>query len=402
MKKIFIITIFINILLFNTALADDNLEFEALETNSYFEVSSNSTKEPVINSKNIIVLDRKTLTPLYEKNSYKQVAMASTTKILTCIIALEHCSKSDIVTVSKKAASVSGSTLGLKTNMKISINDLLYGLMLRSGNDCAIAIAEHISGSIEEFSELMNSKAFELGLFDSNFVTPHGLDNENHFTTAYDLALLTNYALKNSDFKKIVSTKNQIISFNGSPREISNTNELLGNLDGVYGVKTGFTFEAGRCLVSACSRNGLDIIVVVLGADTKSIRTKDSKTLINYIFDNYKYIEVSDIINDSFNNYISYFNKSYKLEKTCTVPILKLENLDNYEFPILDGDITNLNTKIYTITNFNSSVTAGNTVGKIYLYNKEKLLCSVNIILENNLTPNNWIFYFRKFISTYK
>ena len=216
--------------------------------------------------------------------------MASTTKILTCIIALENCKKDEVVTVSSKASSINGSTLGLKTNMKISIGDLLYGLMLRSGNDCAIAIAEHISGSVENFSYLMNSKAFELGLLNSNFVTPHGLDNPNHYTTAYDLAILTDYALKNSDFKKIVSTKIATISFNGYPREISNTNELLGNIDGVYGVKTGFTFEAGRCLVSSCARNNLDIIVVVLGADTKSIRTKDSKNLINYIFSNYSYI----------------------------------------------------------------------------------------------------------------
>ena len=196
--------------------------------NIVFANQTTSTAFPKTNSKSIIILDRNTLLPLYEKNAYKKTAMASTTKILTCIIALENSSKSDIVTVSQKASNISGSCL-----------------MLRSGNDCAIAIAEHISGSVEDFSNLMNQKAFELGLFDSNFVTPHGLDNENHYTTAYDLALLTNYALKNPDFKKIVSTKKASTSYNNSTFEISNTNELLGNLDGVYGVKTGFTFEAG-------------------------------------------------------------------------------------------------------------------------------------------------------------
>lgn len=390
MKKILFIILFniffANIFTFNVVFANQN----------------SALKLPSVNSKNIIVLDRKTLLPLYEKNAYQKTAMASTTKILTCIIALENSKKTDIVTVSQKASSISGSCLGLNSNTKISMNDLLYGLMLRSGNDCAIAIAEHISGSIEEFSNLMNQKAFELGLFNSNFITPHGLDNENHYTTAYDLALLTNYALKNADFKKIVSTKRATISYNNSTAEISNTNELLGNLNGVYGVKTGFTFEAGRCLVSACKRDSLDIIVVVLGADTKSIRTKDSKNLINYIFENYEYINVADIINNSFDKYLSCFNRIYKLEKTCTVPKLSLELLGNYDFPLLKEDVSNINTKIYTLTNFNSSLLAGNIVGKIELYNKETLLCSANIILENELLPNNWCFYFKKILSFYK
>ena len=386
MKKIVLIIFFINLFTFNIVFANQ----------------TTSTAFPKTNSKSIIILDRNTLLPLYEKNAYKKTAMASTTKILTCIIALENSSKSDIVTVSQKASNISGSCLGLNKNTKISMNDLLYGLMLRSGNDCAIAIAEHISGSVEDFSNLMNQKAFELGLFDSNFVTPHGLDNENHYTTAYDLALLTNYALKNPDFKKIVSTKKASISYNNSTFEISNTKELLGNLDGVYGVKTGFTFEAGRCLVTACKQDNLDIIVVVLGADTKSIRTKDSRNLINYIFENYKSISVSDIINTSFNNYLSYFNKYYKLEKTCTIPKLSLEKLENYYFPIQKNNFSDLNTKIYTLTTFNSSISKGNVIGKIEIYNKENLLCSTNILLENELIPNNWYFYVKKIFSYYK
>lgn len=386
MKKIVLIIFFINLFTFNIVFANQ----------------TTSTAFPKTNSKSIIILDRNTLLPLYEKNAYKKTAMASTTKILTCIIALENSSKSDIVTVSQKASNISGSCLGLNKNTKISMNDLLYGLMLRSGNDCAIAIAEHISGSVEDFSNLMNQKAFELGLFDSNFVTPHGLDNENHYTTAYDLALLTNYALKNPDFKKIVSTKKASISYNNSTFEISNTNELLGNLDGVYGVKTGFTFEAGRCLVTACKQDNLDIIVVVLGADTKSIRTKDSRNLINYIFENYKSISVSEIINTSFNNYLSYFNKYYKLEKTCTIPKLSLEKLENYYFPIQKNNFSDLNTKIYTLTTFNSSISKGNVIGKIEIYNKENLLCSTNILLENELIPNNWYFYVKKIFSYYK
>ena len=284
MKKI-IICFFILIIFINTySFADDIGDSEEIEEPLSFEVSSSSTSEPVTYSKNIIVIDRKTLLPLYEKNAYDKVAMASTTKIMTCIIALEHCSLDETITVSKNAATVHGSTLGLHSNTQISMNDLLYGLMLRSGNDCAISVAEHISGSVENFSKLMNEKAQNLNLKNTNFVTPHGLDDPNHYTTAFDLAILTNYALNNQKFKDIVSTKNYTITLNGISTNITNTNELLGNVSGVYGVKTGFTFEAGRCLVSSCKRDNLDIIIVVLGADTKKIRTSDSSKLINYIF----------------------------------------------------------------------------------------------------------------------
>ena len=168
---------------------------------TFYTVSfSVSEKEISTNSKNIIVLDRKTLSVLYEKNAYEKVPMASTTKIMTCILVLENGNLNDIVTVSKNSAKVSGSTLGLKENMKISVNDLLYGLMLRSGNDCAIALAEYISGNVENFSNVMNKKSSELNLQNTHFVTPHGLDDPNHYTTAYDLAILTNYALQNETF----------------------------------------------------------------------------------------------------------------------------------------------------------------------------------------------------------
>ena len=324
--------------------------------------------------------------------------MASTTKIMTCILALENCSLTENVKISKKASSIHGSTLGLIENMTISLKDLLYGLMLRSGNDCAIAIAEHISGSVENFAKLMNKKAIELQLKNTNFVTPHGLDDPNHYTSAYDLALLTDYALKNNTFKNIVSTKKTTINFNNYPREISNTNELLGNLDGVYGVKTGFTFEAGRCLVSACKRNNLDIIVVVLGSNTKKIRTTDSTNLINYIFHNYKYVNISSTIINSFNNYINYFNKNYILKKTQTKPILALKHLNNYEFPLTNNDSIHLSTKIFTITKFNPSIEKNNKVGELFLYKNKNLLCKIDIILQNKLEKNNWNYYFKNIL----
>ena len=138
----------------------------------------------------------------------------------------------------------------------------------------------------------MNKKAEELGLKNTHFVTPHGLDDNEHYTTAYELAVLTDYALKNEKFAQIVNTKTCTINVNGMPRQITNTNELLGNLNGVNGVKTGFTGNAMRCLVTSCTRNGNQIITVVLGADTKNKRTEDSIKLIEYAFSNYERINL--------------------------------------------------------------------------------------------------------------
>ena len=264
-KKLLIIFSIIVLILPTICFADDFFEEEELD--NFIPVSTDnkeSSKEPTTNSKHIIALDRKSLTVLFEKDAYSEVPMASTTKIMTAIIVLENCDLRETVEFSKEAANVRGSCLEVSTGTKMSMHDVLYGLMMRSGNDCAVAIAEHVSGSIENFATLMNNKAQELNLTHTHFVTPHGLDDENHYTTAYDLALLTDYALKNDTFKNIVSTKTTTISVNDTPRIISNTNELLGNLNGVYGVKTGFTFNAGRCLVSSCNRNSMDIILVVL------------------------------------------------------------------------------------------------------------------------------------------
>lgn len=398
MIKIFIIILFTILTLTTTCYAD--IELDDFQEYSFSEVSTKSVSEPITESSNIIVIDRKTLSVLYEKNGYHKVAMASTTKIMTCIIALEKCTLKDIVKISNQAASIHGSTLGLKTNMEISVNDLLYGLMLRSGNDCAIALAEHIAGTVENFSILMNEKAFELGLFNTHFVTPHGLDNPNHYTTAHDLALLTDYALKNPSFKQIVSNKSYTINFNGLPKTLSNTNELLGNLNGVYGVKTGFTFDAGRCLVSACKRNNFDIIVVVLGANTKTIRTRDSTNLINYIFNNYEYINLKPTIQEAFTTFNTYSQKNniFSLQKTSTSPILELENLDNYEYPIHKNSLK-LSTRIFIQNHFSSKTSINSNIGTLYLYNNEDLISKSNIILKNSLIRNSWKYYFKKILT---
>lgn len=225
-KKLFIYTILFIIMFPYVSLANE-IETEELDFSS-LEVSGNASIEPTINSKHAIIMEKTTKSVLYEKLGYTQTPMASTTKIMTGIIAIEHCNLDEPVEISKKATSTGGSTLGIKSNTKLSMRTLLYGLLLRSGNDCAVAIAEHIAGNVENFSNLMNEKAKELNLVNSHFVTPHGLDSETHFTSAYDLAILTIYALENETFSKIVNTKSCSIDMNGYEKDINNTHELLG------------------------------------------------------------------------------------------------------------------------------------------------------------------------------
>ena len=253
-----------------------------------------------LNSRIALIYDRSSGRIIFEKNGNKQTPMASTTKIMTAIVVLENTNLKNIVTVDSKSASIGGSRLGLKRNDKVTVNDLLYGLMLRSGNDAASALAIYIGGSIQNFAEMMNNKAKELGLKNTHFVVPHGLDNKDHYTTAYELAKITDYALKNETFKKIVSTSSTSININGVPSQITNTNKLLNNVSGVYGVKTGFTNGAGRCLVTACKKNKMDIITVIIGADTSKIRTEDTKKLINYVEDEFELIDIKQIIEEEF------------------------------------------------------------------------------------------------------
>ena len=167
-----------------------------------------------------------------------------------------------------------------------------------------MALAEYASGSVEEFANLMNEKAKELDLQNTHFVTPHGLDEEEHYTTAYELAKMADYALKIEEFAKIVKTKEYTVNINGNPKNLRNTNELLGSLNGVYGVKTGFTNGANRCLVTSVKRGELDIISVVLGADTKKDRTKDSIKIIEYTFSNYQMIDMAYMLHEEFNKIV--------------------------------------------------------------------------------------------------
>jgi D-alanyl-D-alanine carboxypeptidase (penicillin-binding protein 5/6) len=399
-KRIIAILVIIMILAMPVRIyADDELEEIEDITQDILSASTNVDNLPNINSKACIIFDRDSKTVLFEKDAYTTRPMASTTKIMTATIVLENANLTDTVEISKKAGSTGGSRLGLKYKDKITVNDLLYGLMLKSGNDTAVALAEYVGGSVAGFAELMNKKAQELGLTNTHYITPHGLDEEEHYTTAYELALITDYALNNEKFAQIVNTKTYQISINGESRTISNTNELLGNLNGVNGVKTGFTNGAGRCLVTSTTRNGHQIICVVLGADTKKIRTTDSIKLIEYAFANYTYVNAKEKIQEEFTNWLNEksniitYNKSnvdevsYVLEETNTTWIPILKNKEK------DIEIT-----VEYNTNFEAPVYKGQIIGEVQLKLDDEVLVKANITLNQDIPKMTSGDYFTQII----
>lgn len=398
---IIIILSLFNIFFINYIYADDiNEEINEKEIRDILlETSNVPTNEPQINSRAAIIFDRNSKQILYSKNINEKRPMASTTKIMTAIIVIENSDLSDTVIVSKKAANTGGSRLKFKTGDKITINDLLYGLMLCSGNDAAVALAEYVGENVDGFADLMNKKAEELGLINTHFVTPHGLDNSNHYTTAYELALLTDYALSNEIFAKIVNTKNYNITINGITRNISNTNELLGNLNGVNGVKTGYTGNAMRCLVTSCTRNNNQIITVVLGADTKKYRTADSKKLIEYAFDNYKWMNLEEIINEELENWKQinqnriYINKGkYKTIELCT-PTDTIKTI-----PIKKDNLKNISVEINVIYYHEAPIKSGQKIGNIIIKDKNEIIYTVDINIKENIEKKNIIDYIKEFL----
>lgn len=220
-----------------------------------------------LSAKSAVLYEPVTKSLVYSKNPDKRLPMASTTKIMTALVALEKVPCDQAVTVPEQAVGIEGSSLYLKSGECFKMKDLLTGLMLRSANDAAVAIAYAVSGSVESFSELMNEKACALGLTDTHFTNPHGLDSPEHYTTARELAIIAAEALKNDDFKEIVSTKKATITnTDGEARLVTNHNKLLSMYDGALGVKTGFTKKSGRSLVGASERNGLTFITVTINA----------------------------------------------------------------------------------------------------------------------------------------
>ena len=230
------------------------------------DFTTKGVENPTCSAKNMAVVDLQSGRLIYGKNAYDKASMASTTKIMTAILLLENASLDDEIICTKQMVTVEGSSMGLMEGDKVHFYDLLYGMMLASGNDAANTTAISISGSIEKFVELMNEKAKQIGMTNTNFVTPSGLDDVEHYSTAFDMAKLACYAMKNEEFAKAVSSKTAKLNYGNPPydRTLRNHNKLLSYYDECCGVKTGFTKKSGRCLVSCAKRGEKGVVCVTL------------------------------------------------------------------------------------------------------------------------------------------
>ena len=238
-----------------------------------------------ISAGGVMLMDACTHKVLYAKNAHEKLPMASTTKIMTAILAIETGKLDALVTVPKEAYGVEGSSMYLRLGEKISLRDLVYGLMLVSGNDAAVAIAINVGGSIAGFAALMNEKAKALGAQNTHFVTPNGLHDAEHYTTAYDLALIASYAMQNETFREIVGTTYYRTVTGEITRTVKNKNKILWEYEGGNGVKTGYTMAAGKCLVFSAERNGVELVGVVLNCPDMF---PAAKRLLDYGFETYK------------------------------------------------------------------------------------------------------------------
>lgn len=293
---------------------------------------------------------------LFDKNSTEKLYPASTTKILTGILVIENCNLTDIVTVSQSALENIPSgyvTCNIQSGEELSVNDLLHALMIPSANDAAYVLAEYVGGSVSNFSNMMNKKALEIGCKNTHFVNPNGIHNDNHYTTAYDLYLMSNYAMKNETFRNIVSkTTYTLPSTNKYPnndRVLTTTNELLNPksryfYENTIGIKTGHTTQAGNCLVAESSKDNLEFIAVILNGGTTNSglneRYIDSKNLLEYGYANYTYSTV--ISKNSVINSIEIKNatkETRNLDLVIDKDIIALHN-KNLDFDTITPQIT--------------------------------------------------------------
>ncbi len=250
-----------------------------------------TTSSPSLSAQSAVLIEAESGKVVWEKDAHLCLPMASTTKIMTALVALELASPDTVICVDGRAVGTEGSSVYLCEGENLTLEQLLYALMLESANDAAVAIAIGVSGSEEAFVDAMNAKATSLGLSDTHFANPHGLDAEAHYTTAYELGRIAQAALKNPLFKTIVSTRKTTIPHQNTDgvRLLVNHNKMLRQYEGCIGVKTGYTQKSGRCLVSAAERDGVTVIAVTINSPDD---WKDHTKLLNYGFANYRRVEL--------------------------------------------------------------------------------------------------------------
>ncbi|MCB2297032.1 D-alanyl-D-alanine carboxypeptidase family protein [Clostridium tagluense] len=327
-----------------------------------------------VNAISSIALDCDSKLILYEKNAFTPIEIASTTKIITCLVAIKCGDLNKKIVVSEKAASIRGSEIGLKVGEEITLKELLYGLMLRSGNDAAIAIAEGVSGSVDEFLKLMNEYALEIGLLNSNFESPHGLDSSNHYSTAYDLAMVTAKAKEIKLFNDIVSSKDIDAKEYGFNRSYHNINKILYLLPNATGVKTGFTGKAGKCLVTSVKIQNREVIIITLNCTP---RWKETEKISKYIEKNYEYKKVisKDDTLESLNIKNGASSVQIASKGDIIIPVKKDENIE-----------IKIKKPLYEII---APVQLGEKLGRVDIYSNNKLLFTQALVAKNSVAKKN-------------
>ena len=317
-----------------------------------------------------VVIESNSKRVLFEKNMNTKLAMASTTKIMTALITLEKCEDLDeIVKIDDRSVGIEGTSIYLRKGEELTVKELLYGLILASGNDASLALAYHIGkGNLQTFVDLMNDKAKELNLKNTCFANPHGLDAENHYTSAYDLAVITSEALKNADFREICST--QITNITGNKevgnRFLRNKQKLLKTLKGCNGVKSGFTDNAGRCLVTSCERENFNIICVVLNCPDMF---EESARLINKAYLEYRYTELLEPY---------YYLTSVPVTEGVSEEV-RLFTMKSFCYPLKDGEIVHINIEKEIPETLSAPLEKEQIVGKISIFFDKDLIFSENI-----------------------
>ncbi|MCL1936388.1 MAG: D-alanyl-D-alanine carboxypeptidase [Defluviitaleaceae bacterium] len=347
--------------------------------------ASDKVKEPkelIVEAHGAILIDEKSGRVLWGKNEEEQLAMASTTKIMTAIVAIENGNMDDIIKISKRATRSPKVKMNLSVDEEIKLEYLMYALMLQSFNDSAVAIAEHIGGSVEDFCKMMTQKAKEIGAYNTSFETPSGLDSENHYSTAHDMAIIAKYALENSEFVKIINTRNLEVKSNKRTYSLMNKNKLLDLMPGAKGVKTGFTGKAGHCFVGAVERESISLISVVLGSgwgNNKKQKWIDTKKILDFGFENFRYMDV--IVNKE-------IDKNIPVERSRN-EILNLEFAELLSMPLSNEEFESIEI-VLNIPNFViAPVKNGDIVGVSKIYINNKLEKEIEIIAINDVNRND-------------
>lgn len=345
-------------------------------------------------AKSALLMDGDSKRVLYEKNGYEKMPMASTTKILTCIVALENSNPDDLVRFSDYASSMPKVKLGALPGEEFYMKDLLYSLMLESHNDTAVAIAESVGGSVENFAKMMNDRAISMGALQSNFVTPNGLDDDNHYTTAYDLALITSEAIKNEEFIKIINTPyHNFTSKKNNTYVVRNKDAFLQMMEGAIGVKTGFTGRAGYCFVGAVKKDGKTFISVVLASGwppSKQYKWKDTIKIMSYGCANYEYRSI-------FAGNMNYKRVHVKNGINEEVEVMVTGRCDAL---VCDSD--RIRYEYNVAEELSAPVNIGEKAGELIIYINEIEYCRLNIVTKTSSKEIDFKYSFMLVLKEFK